>query len=313
MFLRRFTDFVLQNRVQAMATAFVTAFIPVIGTISILIAALVTLRKGALEGALILIASTVPFLIGYFASYPTPDQMLMATAVLIILIISNILTWFFAVLLRLFSSWSFTLEVAALAGVIVVGAVHILNPDIQAWWAQQLNDYFAKTAEVVDKLKPNTAIPEALTSRQQQAIAVAKQFATGFVVVSVLFNALLQLLIARWWQAVIFNPGGLRPELYQIRLGHVAGVVFALGFILAYLGMGFAIDAMPVLCVAFFIAGLSLFHNLVSTTKVSWLWLIMIYAGIIWLFPLSIVIISIVALFDTGFDFRKRFKKMRGE
>ena len=89
MFLRRFTDFVLQNRLQAMATAFITAFIPVIGSISILIAALVTLRKGAYEGALVAVAATLPYIISYFTAIPAADQVQMAVAMLAILIVSN--------------------------------------------------------------------------------------------------------------------------------------------------------------------------------------------------------------------------------
>jgi hypothetical protein len=308
MFLRRFTDFVLQNRVQGMATAFVIAFIPVIGSISILIAALTTLRKGAKEGALILVAATLPYIIGYYTSSSPSEQAALAVGMLAIVIVSNILTCFFAVILRQFSNWNFTLELAAALGVVAIGAVHVLYPDIQSWWASQLSYYFAKTAETVGKIP--AIDPQAAASDAQiraQAIAVAKHFATGFVAVSVLFNALLQLLIARWWQAVMFNPGGLRKELYHIRLGHVAGLVFVVGFILAYLGVDFAMDAMPVVYAVFFAAGLSLVHSLISLTKVGWLWLVLIYMGIIWLFPVSLVIIAFIALLDTGFDFRKRF------
>lgn len=305
MLLKRFTDFVLQSRVQAMATAFVIAFIPIIGSISILIAALVTLRKGALEGALVVIAATLPYVIGYFTSPPAAEQFFMAVGMLGVIIISNILTWVFAIVLRRFSNWSFTIEFAALLGVLAIGIVHIIFPDIQSWWETQLTSYFTKAVEAADAA---TNKAPTLTVIQAQAVAAAKQFATGFIVVSVLFNALLQLLIARWWQAVMFNPGGLRQELYQIRLSYVAGLIFAAALIAAYLGNAFALDAMPVLFAAFFVSGLSLLHTLFSHIKTGWIWLILIYAGIIWLFPLSIVIIAIMALMDTGLDFRKRFQ-----
>lgn len=219
------------------------------------------------------------------------------------------LTWFFAIVLRKFNNWSFTLELAALLGVLVVGIIHIIYPDIQHWWSVQLNAYFAKTTEVVGKLKGEAAATN--VEHQAQAVAAAKYFATGLITVSIMFNVLLQLLVARWWQAVMFNPGGLRKELLQIRLGHITALVFAIEIILSYAGNDFALDTLPILYGAFFGAGLSLIHSLTELTKYPVLWLVLFYGVLVWLFPLSIIIIGIIALFDTGFDFRKRFIEKR--
>jgi hypothetical protein len=290
-----------------MASAFILAFIPVVGMISIIIGALVTLRKGAFEGALVVLAATLPYVLTYFVSGAESEGQ-MAILMLLVFMISNGLTWFFAVVLRKFGVWSFTLELAALLGVLLIGIIHMVFPDIQAWWGAQLTTYFAKTAEAVDKLKSTAVVNK---EGQAQAVNAAKYLATGFVTVSILFNALLQLLFARWWQASIYNPGGLRKELHQIRLGHIAALVFAVEIILAYLGNDFALDSLPVLYAMFFVAGLSLMHYLVTLTKSPWVWLTVCYALVIWLFPLSVIIIAIIALFDTGFDFRKRFIEKR--
>lgn len=310
MILRRFTDFVLQSRVQAMATAFLSAFIPIIGSVSILIAALVTLRKGAIEGLYVLLAATLPYFISYFSLRPAPEQVQMAILMLGILIASNVLTWAFGVLLERFNNWIYVLELAAWLGVIVVGIVHFLYPEIQDWWATELNNYFSKTtAGVVESWQTATNLSsDAVNEAQIQAVNATKRYATGFAVVLILFNALVQLVVARWWQAVMFNPGGLQKELHQIRLSHVTAGLFLIGLILAYFGNAFATDAMPVLFAIFFVAGLSLVHYLLGLTKKGWIGLIVIYLAIIWLFPLSIMIVAILALFDTGLDIRKRIK-----
>lgn len=307
MFLRRFTDFVLQSRVQAMAVAFLIAFIPLIGSISILIAALVTLRKGTVEGLYVLIASTAPYIISYYVAAPPPEEVSMLFWVLGILIISNVLTWILAVVLRQFSNWSITLEVSALLGIVTIAIVHLVYPDIQSWWVSQLTPYFAKTADSLNKLNMDADNPVMSKELQAQTVAVLKSYATGFLMVSVLFNALIQLVVARWWQAIMYNPGGLRKELYQIRLSHVSGVVFVAVFLLSLLGNELTLDILPVLVATFCVAGLSLIHNLLSLSKVGWVWLIVIYVGIVYLFPLSIIVVSIIALLDTGIDFRKRF------
>lgn len=141
--LRRFTDFVLQNRIYAAGIAFVLTFIPVIGTISILIAALVTLRKSILDGFLVFCAASLPYVISYVA-YPAADQTILAKSAVAIVLMSNLITWVFAVVLRHYRDWSVTLELVALLGVLIVSLVHIFYPDIQSFWGEQLKMYLGK-------------------------------------------------------------------------------------------------------------------------------------------------------------------------
>ncbi len=301
MLLRRFTDFILQNRLQAMGIAFILAFIPLIGTISIIIAAFVTLRRGVFEGALVLFAATAPDVIGYIV-YPATNQNIFTIDAFIIVIVSNILTWLFAVILRRYRRWNVTLEFTALVGILFISGVHVFYPDIQNWWQVQLHNAFTQAAAETGKLNAQEAIGNA----SAEVATIAKHYATGFATTSVLFNALLQLLLARWWQAIIFNPGGLRQELYQIRLSQVAAVTFVTGLILTYLGNDLVLDIMPVLYFVFIVAGLSLIHSLVALTKLGWLWLLLVYLAIICLFPLSAVIVSVIALLDALVDVRKQ-------
>jgi hypothetical protein len=302
MFLRRFTDFILQSRLQAVLVAFLVAFIPLIGSISVVIAALITLRKGIWEGFWVAIAATIPYLLSY-AVNPAAGDIDFTTAALAVLIVSNLLTWLFAAFLRKYQHWGFTLEIAALFGVAVVIIVHVIYPDVQGWWQTQLNVYLSKTTAMVSEAKADAEV----TAVQTQMVSAMKRYATGFVVASVLFNALLQLLVARWWQALVFNPGGLRAELHRIRLSYVSGVVFVIGLLLSYLNNAVALDAIPVLFLAFFIAGLSVLHYLIVPARANWMLLMFLYLAVIWLFPASIVIVSLIGLSDTTVNIRQRF------
>jgi hypothetical protein len=133
MLFKRFTDYILQSRLHAMGTAFIFAFIPLLGSISILIAALVTLRRGALEGFYILVASCLPLFISvYFA----PDagnaaDTITNTEIIMVMVASNIATWLFAILLRKYASWNWLLQLAAFLCIVIVIGVHLANPDIQ--------------------------------------------------------------------------------------------------------------------------------------------------------------------------------------
>ena len=301
----------MQGRIYACATAFILAYIPIIGSVSVLIAGLVTLRKGAFEGALVFLAATVPYVLQYYNTTPVAvaDINLAATA-FIIFTISNSLMWFFASLLRRYSNWSFVLNGALLLGVIAIGVIHFLYPDIQDWWAQKLTEYFNKTASLMREIQPDAEIMPAIV--QAQVVNTLKVYATGLLFASMLFNALLQLLIARWWQAIVFNPGELRKELLIIRLSYIAGLLFLIAYPLAFVRNAIAMDIIPVVYLIFSAAGLSILHCLLAK-KTRTFGVVFLYVGLIGiiLFPggisLIALIFSLVAFLDIGLNFRKRF------
>lgn len=307
MSLRRFTEFVLRSRLNAVLAAFLLSFIPLIGaSISILIATLVTLRKGALEGTIVLVASLAPFLINYMVAPVPADAHMLLIATLTVIAI-NILTWLLALILRSYANWSLVVEVAAFVGIVLVGCIHYAYPEIQDWWSAQLTAYFSKTSSLLGSLTPDDGSSASdNTAAAANIVANVKQYATGFIVASVMFNALLQLILARWWQAVMFNPGELRKELHQIRLSYISVVIFAVISIGAYLGNSICLDFTPVMMTAFCAAGLSMIHYVVLSRKANWFWLAVVYMGIMFVFPLGMALIAIAGLFDSLLDLRKR-------
>ncbi len=304
MLLRRFTDFVLQNRLYAMGAAFVLSLIPLFGaSLGILIAAFVTLRKGAFEGTLVLCAVLVPYLLSYVLSPPSAEPELFLIATLTIIAI-NILTWLLALILRRYGNWNWVIEVSILAGVMLICIVHLVFPEIQNWWGAQLTSYLNKTAAMLQQLAPEGGAAQ--EEMQANIVANMKQYITGLVIASIIFNALLQLVIARGWQAVIFNPGGLRKELYAIRLSYVSAFVFIAVLATAYAGNAFGLDMMPVMVTAFCAAGLSLIHCTLAAKNAGWFWLVLVYLGILFLFPMGVVLVAMIGLLDSLFDIRQR-------
>ncbi len=311
MLLKRISDFVLQSQ-HAIGVAFVLAFIPLIGTLSIVIAAFVTLRRGIFEGTLVLFAATLPVVMEYFLEYflsPGSDTSvgLSAFDITVLVLVSNVLTWIFAVCLRKYSSWSLLLQVAAICCVLSVALIHFVVPDIQSWWSDKLTAYFTKAMQTLNEsggdYDPSSMLPI------KSLIDGIKPFVTGVVVILIVFNALLQVFLARWWQAAVFNPGGLRQEMYDIRMGYVLGAIFVIGLFWGLWGNSWLSDMMPIMYVVFALAGLSLIHSLLARRGTGMFWLVMIYGGMI-LFPYVIVLIAMVGLIDTWLDFRKRIKKI---
>jgi hypothetical protein len=311
MWLQRFTNYLLRHRWKAIALTFAITFVPIIGIVGILIAALITLLQGVVFGAIFTAAATLPFIISFYISGTQGAALpLVVWAAVGVAVLSNVLTWAFAVMLRRQASWSVILQIAALLGVLVISLVHLAYPGVTEWWATQLQSYYAQAQAVTGMLKNPTP---GSSSMQIEAINATKQYATGLIVGAVLFNAILQLMVARWWQAIVFNPGSLHKELRDIRLSQLAGVLFVASLVFCYLGNSVVLDIMPVLYMLFGAAALSLIHYLFGLMKspTRLFWLSGLYIILIFSLPMSIVLIAMIALADIWLDLRKRFKNSK--
>lgn len=316
MWLQRFTNYILRHQWQALALTFVSTFVPVIGIVSILIAALVTLVKGAFKGMLFTIAATIPYCISFLVTGSKENAVpIVLWAAVGVAASSNILTYVFAVMLRRHAGWGAIFQTAALLGVLVISLVHLAYPEIADWWVTQIQSYYNQASAVTSTIKSTvTNVASINTSETQtEAINATKQYATGLMVAAVIFNAVLQLIFARWWQSLIFMPGKLRKELHGIRLSQLAGILFVAALVLAYLGNVVVLDIMPVLYLLFGAAGLSVMHylfGLMSNSSNVWIWLVIIYITLIISLPVSVMMIALLALGDTLFDIRKRLRKV---
>lgn len=304
MWLSRLTNYLLKHRWLTIALTFAITFVPVVGIVGILIAALVTLRKGVLEGAILTVAATLPFIFSFFATsnHDLSTVPLFVWAAVGVAVLSNLFTWIFAVMLRRHTSWSVILQIAALIGVLVVSVIHLAYPDIVNWWGTQLQ-------AMSDMLKTQAA---SAADTQLDAINITKQYASGLIIAAILFNAVLQLVVARWWEATIFKPGSLRRELHNIRLSQLAGILFLISLVFSYLGNSVVLDIMPILYILFATAGLSLIHYFfgLMTSPMVWFWLCLTYVVLLIALPMSLIFVAMLAWLDIWLDIRKRFRKI---
>ena len=308
---KQLTHYMLQHRLLAVLLTFGFTFIPVVGVLGILFAALVTLRKGVLEGAIITVAATLPYVFSFMlASHGVDALPIVLWTAVGVAVVSNVLTWIFAVLLFRQMSWSAILQIAALIGVLAVSIVHLAFPNIADWWSTQLTSYYMQVA---------AAMPGVLSSGvnqpsdvQLESINITKYYASGMIITAVLLNAVLQLVVARWWQSALFAPGVLRKELHNIRLIPLAGGLFILSLVFSYMGNSVVLDMMPILYMLFAGAGLSVIHYflglVVSPTR--WFWIAVLYVTLLFAMPTSMIFISMVALLDIWLDLRRRLRKI---
>ena len=316
----RFPESYNQTNASLVIT-FAISFLPVIGTLGILIAALVTLCKGLTEGFVFTIVAVLPYVIGVFFPGKTPDVILPIIILGIVgWVASGLFTWLFAAILYRKGTFKTILQYGALLGILVVSVVHIIYPKIDAWWQVQLTAYLHYANQVMAATTGGDLVPN---PSQIVFIDSIKYYATGLAVMTILANALVQIGIARWWQIVgwwqivVLNsslnyskPGTFRSELVSIRLDYLAGIFFAGGVLIFYIGNQVASDVLPILYFSFFMAGLSLIHYVLAFIKTgSLFWVIMIYAAIVWLFPISLMLVALIAFIDVLVDVRKYVKQ----
>jgi len=333
--LQRITNYLLRHRWQAMILTFLITYIPVLGMASILIAGLFTLCVGALEGALFTLVATLPYAL-VFLSAKQEAIPVVIWATVILTVIGNVLTWVFAVLLRRHYSWSLILQIAALLGVLVISVIHLIYPGVADWWANQLTTFYNQSTHVAGMTTTAVGL-ESTGDNQLESINVIKSFATGIVTAFVLLSAIVQVILSRWWQVTVVNHGRLGKELLFVHLTRLAGILFIISIIFYYLENSVVLDILPVLCLLFGAAGLSLVHYLCGLMEPSKgrFWLSILYVSLMYslimmammplfaalnmMLPVVIAVLILTAsifvfvslgLLDVWLNLRKRYKKV---
>lgn len=276
--------------------ALVCALLPFFGFfptawLSMVIVALITLQRGVSRGIWVLAWAALPAIALAFWNLPI--------ALISMVVVRGFFLIFLSYLLRRFSSWSLVVEVAALAAAAAVIMLHFFMPDIAGWWQKQLLIYFQQVSTTFELQLPQSVLIH--------WAGILSNFATGLMGMTVIVVDLSLLLLARSWQAGLFNPGGLQREFYQLRLSYAAAGLVFITVIAAIFASPLALDLLPVLLLPPVFACLSLLHlfcHLRKTRYLLWLVYILLFFG----FPYAYCLLALVGFADVFFDFRQKLK-----
>jgi hypothetical protein len=299
--MRQLAAFVMAGRIQAILLAcglsLVSWAIPFFGLLAAAAAALPTLRKGAREGGII-IAGALALLtlvggawlgsslgaVGYGVSLWVP-------------------IWLGAVVLRESGRLSWALMSIVALGILAVAVVYGFLSNPAALWFEGLRQIL---------LPALSRTPENFNEATiSQSLEKFSHLMTGLVAAGSVLSLILSLLIARWWQAELYNPGGFRREFLSLQLS----VTVAYGgiglFVLAMMSSGKMAEMTWNLVfpyfVLFFLVGFSVLHALLSGKGSRKFWLYGIYAALI-IIPHMILPIILLGLSDIWIDWRRRLK-----
>jgi len=127
-----------------------------------------------------------------------------------------------------------------------------------------------------------------------------------------LMNAIgcvLCLLLGRWWQSVLYNPGGFRQEFHSIRFSPAASsALVVLTLLISTYGLEYRPWAV-LFAVPLSIAGVSFIHARVAHRKQGPGWLTVFYMLWAVLDPVKLIVVGI-AIADSWVDFRSRWRQV---
>ncbi|MBI5447751.1 MAG: hypothetical protein HY939_03370 [Gammaproteobacteria bacterium] len=288
--MKALAQFAMKGRKQAFFLATLFALIPFLGWIGSALMGLVTLRKGPREGFLLLLGLSLADLFylyfgGIGMGYVLYDSLT-----------NNIPTFLAALYLRRVACWNNLLEMLTYLGLALILLLHLAIPDLTHWWGLQI----AKLSQHLTDL----------TSSQlnTQIAQHAAPYATGLQAVVVISTLLFNLIIARYMQASIYHPGGLKEELYHIHLPKRLAFTLIVITLLPWLHIETAKDLIPLIVFPFACAGLSLFYDFCSKRTRGWAWLISFYALLLLALPYVCLILITVGLLDTFYNLRLYLK-----
>jgi hypothetical protein len=119
-------------------------------------------------------------------------------------------------------------------------------------------------------------------------------------------TAVLSLLLARYWQALLYNPGGFREEFHRLRLPVGATLVLGGLAIFLWLQASWISGWAMVWAVPLMFAGFALVHAWVAATRRGNGSLVAFYAMWLFLDPVKGLLLGLV-MADALLDFRRRW------
>ncbi|MCW9025027.1 MAG: DUF2232 domain-containing protein [Gammaproteobacteria bacterium] len=300
--------YIMRGRWQAILSAVALALVslmlmPLSWPLSFLSAAtvgLVTLIQGQREGALCLVgASLLMGLLGMlFLQTPVPA---IGFALLV-----WFPAWFLAMVLGKTVSLSSSILLSSVLGMIVIVAFFGALESPSEWWFTLYVDVLIPALEKAGVVLEDK---EALMAALQHS----SQLMTGTVAAMWVAGAYLGLMLARRWQALLFNPGGFQKEFHELRLGKAAALFALLVMGVSFSGLGVmsevALSLLQVMLMIFLLQGLAVGHALIKVYTENTAWLVAMYVMLIFVIPYALMLYAVAGVADNWIDFRQRFVK----
>jgi hypothetical protein len=285
-------EYIMRGRMQAMLVASTLALIslvmPPVSIVSSASVALVTLRRGATEGLIVLACSTaIAAVLGFFllGNYQF---------VLLYGMVLWVPVWLISIILREGRYLSLAIEVAVLLGVLGVIGAYLYNAELATMWKNILSQMVPPKAPVEDI---------------QHTLDVLSHYMTGIIAAASVFGLLFGLFLGRWWQALLYNPGGFKQEFLSLNTHPRLAIGSILVLVIASASSGalseVAWNIAILLFVLYTFIGTAVLHTVFAAMKMGRFIVPMFYITM-FLIPHAMLPVAVVGLCDTWMNLRNK-------
>ena len=273
--MRALAEFAMRGRSYAIGLSMVGAIVPLMSWVSGAIVSLVFLRKGGLDGSIVLLWTLLPVGLSiYFMGDPSSTNVVIGAAIL-------------AYVLRVTLSWELTLATTLVLSVIASLVFQYTASDVLILF---VNLYI----EIQKQLSVEMTYESA-----------EGQFLGGFAMLQA-YMMFAFLILARWWQSQLYNPGEFKLEFHQIRVTPIFSSAILI-LIIACVLFGESLSRwIPLLTMPLAVSGLAMVHWLLNYRSLSGAWVLVFYLLLIFFFQLIYPILTVLALLDGYLNIRQR-------
>ena len=288
--MRGLAEFIMRGRWQALGVAVLGSGSLLFGWISAAAIALVTLRRGTAAGGWLVLWALLPAVIITAMTGDTGSVMLLAGAFGLAVILRETVNLSLAVMA--------SVPLAVLSGLALI----VLNGPFLEELITTFNQALAQLEQDLQQEGSEQLAFNALSVSQ-----VAALLATGNAVI-----AMLSPMLGRYWQALLYNPGGFGSEFRALKVPQGAVLVMAsAALVLWWLGPEWRVwSAIAVLPLT--VAGFALVHAYAVRTDKGLGWLTLMYVLWIVLDPVKWLWVACVVI-DAFADFRARWSRSSGD
>jgi hypothetical protein len=272
--MRGLAEYVMHSRSRAIIVVLLSGFVPMVYCLSAAVVGLINLRKDAREGLMILLWSMIPAVFYWVVGDSTPVMLMPGVALL-------------AQVLKKTESWS---------SVVMAGTIVALFIQLSLVW--QTTYVTQLTAIIEEALALQRSQGTVLPYSAEQLVALLLSFYGAYHFATIISC----LVLARWWQAALYNPGGFKQEFQALRLEPGFAILLT-GLMIAGLADMEPLDAwISIMSIPPMLAGLALMHYVISHKKLSSSWLVIGYLLVFFFMPA----LALVGLADSVLNVRKR-------
>lgn len=295
--MRTLLSRIMGTRSHAIIVAALSLVLPPFGFVCGSIIGLVTLRHGLAEG---LLAAGLSMFLAGVGVWLVLDT---AAPVLLFAAMTGVPVLLLATTLRSTQSLATTITLAGFLGIAGAAGLHMAIGDPSVWWRTELYDM------LLDQPPDRTSAIGAEMAKDAETLIDALVPMMGALPAGAVFGAVLTLLLARWWHAVLDKPGGFGNEFRALRFPRwLALVATVIAGITMFAGetMGAFNEFLQIMVVLYLFQGLAIAHGVAGARDAPMGWLVALYAFLFLIPVITMNLLVVAGLVDPWFGFRAR-------